>query len=357
VWSDSYDRDFGDVLALQDEIAAGIARALQLTVAVSGGRSGRQLGNGDAYALYLRGLYALDRVHPEQLQQAQSDLEQALVLDPGFIPAGEALALTHILMGEDEAVPPRIAWEHARQAAQRVLKSDADSTTALAVMGWVHAFDEFDWRAADSALNRALALNPRNPVTLNLGGVVSQAAGRREEALQRINAAVAIDPLNSWAQQNLGFILCATGELDAAEAAFRKSVVISRLSDGNREQIAEIMLIRGRPDGALRELQEESSPDAKDLGLALVYFALGQQTESNAALARLIRVDADLWPFAIALVYAYRGATVDAFAWGEKAYTQRDNDMAVRIRTHPFFAHLRSDPRYGALLRKMNLPE
>jgi len=357
IWSDSYDRDFGDVLELQEDISAKIGRSLQLAVAADAGQAPRQLGNKDAYALYLRGLYALDRLHPEPLLEAKSDFEQALVLDPSFVRAAEALALTHYWMGEDEDVPPHLAWQRAKAVAQKVLQMDADSTTAHAVLGYVYAYDEFDWRKADAELDRALTLNPRNPVTLSLAAQVSYASGRTEEAVQRINASLAVDPFNPQNHMTLGFILSTSGDLEGAERAFRKSLVFSPGIDGSHYQIAEILLLRGQPQAALEELRTENSADAKDCGLALAYDALGRKADANAALAHLMRVDADLWPFAIAMVYAHRGAANEAFMWAEKAYVQRDSDMLMRIRGHPFFEHLRSDPRYKALMAKINVPE
>jgi len=95
----------------------------------------------------------------------------------------------------------------------------------------------------------------------------------------------------------------------------------------------------------------------KDLGLALANYALGKRAESNAALARLIRVDSELWPFAIAVVYAYRGEADEAFRWMDKAYALRDDEFTFTVRSHPMLERLRGDPRYRALLRKINLLE
>jgi adenylate cyclase len=109
-WSESYDRDFGDVLALQDEIATGIARALQLSIDTGEFPLQLQLTNADAYALYLRGLLAQDQQSSEKLFEAVRDFEQALALNPTFLRAAEALARAHVDQGFDEAVLSRDAW-------------------------------------------------------------------------------------------------------------------------------------------------------------------------------------------------------------------------------------------------------
>ena len=291
------------------------------------------------------------------MNRAKTAIEQALALDPSFVRAAEALALTYIAIGWDTDIPAREAWEQAQASAERVLRIDNRSASAHSVLGFVLAYDEFNWSAAEEEFRRALALNPREATTLYLAALVSAARGRYSEALQRMNSSIALDPLNPWAQQMLGFILVDSGDSAGAEAAFRKSLAISPTFDGSHLSIANIRLSHGLPEEALKELQTEPASDAKDAGLALVYHSLGRDAKSNAALERLTRVDAGLWPYAIGVVYTYRGQLDDAFAWMDKAYALRDADFILNNRGAPLLAPLRDDPRYKLLLRKMNLPE
>jgi TolB-like protein/Flp pilus assembly protein TadD len=357
LWSDSYDRDFGDVLALQDEIATGIARALQLAVSANDARPVRRLQSQTAYTLYLHGLSFLDSQHERQLAQAKDHFEQALALDPSMLRAAEALALTCVATGLDENLPSRTAWQQAKAAAERALRIDGNSASAHGVLGFVHAYDEFDWHNAEVEFDKALSVNPRDPVTLYLASSVAYARWRRVDAMQRINASLAVDPLNPYALQSLGEMLLHSGDLAGAESTFRQSLAISRSFDESHLFIAEILLLRGHLEAALAEVQLESAPDAKDLGLALVNHALGRHAESDAALARLTRNDNEVWPYGIALAHAYRGEADKAFNWMEQAYELRDAEFIFSIHAHPMFQRLRGDPRYKALMRKMNLQE
>jgi TolB-like protein/Flp pilus assembly protein TadD len=357
IWSNSYDRDFGDVLTLQDEIATGITRALQLAVGADDTRPVRRLQNQEAYTLYLRGLSFLDSQHEEQLAQAKNYFEQALALDPSMLRAAEALALTYVASGLDENVPAPTAWQQAKAAAERALRIDSNSATAHAVLGFVHAYDEFDWKNAEAEFGKALSLNPRDPVTLYLAAGVAYARVQRIDALQRINGSLALDPLNPYAQQALGEMLLHSGDLAGAESALRQSLAISPSFDESHLFIAEILLLRGHPEAALAQVQAESAADAKVLGLVLVNHALGRHAESDAALVRLTRNSAVLWPYAIALAHAYRGEVNEAFEWMEKAYELRDAEFIFSIHAHPMFERLRGDPRYKELVRKMNLQE
>ena len=132
----SFDRDFGDILALQDEIATGIARALQLSIDADESPPQRQLPNAEAYALYLRGLLAQDQQSFEKLFEAVRDFEQALALNLGFLRAAEALARAHVDQGFDEAVLSRDAWQSAREAAQRALRIDSKPPLRTPCLVW-----------------------------------------------------------------------------------------------------------------------------------------------------------------------------------------------------------------------------
>jgi TolB-like protein/Flp pilus assembly protein TadD len=358
LWSDSYDREFGDVLRLQDEIATGITRALQLTVNAVDAPA-RRLENSEAYTLYLRGLSLLDSQHEEQLEQARSYFEQALALDPSLSRAAESLAFAYIAAGMDEDLPGDEAWQKAKVAADRALQLNKNSAIAHAVLGFVHGYGGFDWNGAEAEFSRALSLNPRDTETLYLAAEVAY-AHRRQDAMQRINASLALDPLNPYAYQLLGTMLLNSGDRVGAEKAFRESLAITPTFDGSHFYIALIHLLNGKPQDALTELQSEVATDARDLGLALVNHALGRDTESKAALERLVRADAGVWPFAIAVAHAYRGETNEAFAWMDRAYTLRDSDFTEHLGAggaFTIFDKLRGDARYAVLMRRMNLSE
>jgi TolB-like protein/predicted Zn-dependent protease len=356
-WSESYDRDFGDVLALQQEIATSIARSLQLTVGADDVRPLRRLPSAEAYTLYLRGRALQDRQQGIPLSQALDNFEQALALDPSFLGAAEAVAMTHIAQGLDGTTPPRLAWRQAREAAERALRIDSRSAPAHAVLGLVHAVEEFDWNAADAEFSQALAANPRDPVTLNYAARVAHARGKRDEALRRIGASLALDPLNPYALQTLGEMLYTIGDQPGADLAFRKSLAISPTSDGSHYALGRILLARGQLQAALKEMQAEVAIGSTESGLALVYHALGQKADSDAVLARVSRAEAGEWPYGVAVIYAYRGQRDKAFEWLEKDYELRDPDLLMFVRGDPELVQLRGDQRYTALLRRLNMAE
>jgi TolB-like protein len=356
-WSDSYDRDFGDILTLQDEMAAGIARALQLSVDADESPRQRRLVNTEAYALYLRGLLAQDQQHLDKLFEAIRDFEQALALDPTFLRASEALARARVDQGFDEDVLSHTAWQQAREVAQRTLRIDSSSAPAHGVLGLVHGEDVFDWKNAEAEFRQALVLNPRDSVTLGYAAIIAGARGLKAESQRLFNASLAVDPLNPYVQQHLGQMLMSAGEYAEAQAAIRKSIAINRTFDGNHYYLSRMLLAHGEPEAAQKEIQPEAAEDARDAGLSMIYHALHRQEDSDAALARLTREAGETWPYSVATVYAYRGELDKAFEWLEKGIESRDSDQLEGIRGDPEFVALRKDARYKALLHRMDLTE
>jgi TolB-like protein/Flp pilus assembly protein TadD len=353
LWSESYDRDYGDILVLQDDIATGIARALQLAVGADDLRPPRRLPSTEAYSLYLHARAALDRLD-ESMEVAQSELEQALVLDPSFVQAAEVLALMHAEQALNQWVSGPEGWRHAREAAETALRIDSNSARAHAVLGLVSAEQDYRWDEADAEIGKALRANPHDSFALDFAAHLAMHRGRYAEALRHIDTALSLDPLNPYAYDTKGTIQYLASDLHEAERSLRRVNELSPTFYGARLEIGWVLMARGELDAALKELLPEISKNAKDSGLAAAYHMMGRTAESNAALARLMH-GYDDWPTGVALAHAARGERDQAMEWLEKAYVVRDPDLLLWGPGHPFFASLHDDPRYQALMLKLNL--
>ncbi len=263
-WSGAYDRDFGDVLTLQHDIAVGIARALQVTVRADGSPPQRKPVNVEAYTLYLRGRFAADRGDEAGFQEAQAYFTQALALDPSFVQAAEDLAAAHAGQAANELVPSDIGWQRARDAAGRALRLDAHSAAGHAVLGMRFALYEFNLAAADAEIALALEARPRDPVVLTGAARLAIIRGRYDAALQLVNAALTIDPLNPYVLQTQGYIQYFAGRLPAAEAAFRRSIEISSTFSANHYGLGQVLLAQDRPIAALEEMKLMATDDGRD---------------------------------------------------------------------------------------------
>jgi serine/threonine-protein kinase len=146
------------------------------------------------------------------------------------------------------------------------------------------------------------------------------------------------------------------GDYSGAESALRKAISIDPQIDGCHYYIGLMQLTRGQPKEALKEFLADPDIAARDGGTALVSQALGKRAESDAALARVISERGKTWPFNVARIHAYRGEKDQAFDWLEKAYVARDVELDFVLRD-PYLVPLHDDPRWSALMKKMNLPE
>jgi TolB-like protein len=357
LWSERYDREFNDILLLQDEIATAIARALRVTVAA---RDARPLGDAreaQGYTLYLKGKLALDSFNTKSLAEAQSAFEQALALNPGLLGAAEGTALMWKwrVIDENSDITAIEAIEQARLAAEKSLSMDSRSSVAHEILGFVAASRDFDWAMADTEIQKALALNPNDPEIHEAYAETLWPRGLINEATNQLNASLLLDPLNANTLQSLSIPLYLNRDYASATSALQKSIAINPTIDYSHFLLGVIQLLSGRNDEALKEFAAENKVLNREAGSALVNYSLGNRSKSDDALARLIREGTRVWPYGIATVCAHRGETNDAFEWLEKAYSARDYDLQSFVLGDPLLMSLHGDARWAALLRKMRL--
>ncbi len=355
-WSRTYDRDEGDVLKLQDEIAASLVHALQIAVGADDLPARAALTNSEAYNLYLRGRYALSRFDKIGFDESVRDFQQALDLDPTSAITAAWLSYIFLLQGEWSYVAPGVAFEQARRTAKSALQRDPTLTLPHQVLGAIHTSYDYDWAAADKEFRKALALAPYDASATAFAAQLSMCVGRWDEALTQLNAALAQEPLAAGFYQVLDWIQVRRGHLPEAEAAARRLLEISPTYDGAHYFLGLVLIERGEREAALAEMEKETPTGGQLAGLAMAYYALGRKTASDAALARMIKEQANDFPFMIAEAHAFRGEPDQAFKWLDRAYAQKDA-MLYFIKGELPLKKLASDPRYKPFLLKMNLPE
>src|SRR5450759_363658 len=186
-WSETYDRHIGDVLKLQDAIAAAVVRELQLTVVSGDLQSRSTLKNAEAYDLMLRGRHAADRFDKEGLDEAATLFQQALDRDPTSADAAAALAWAYDAQGEWSFLAPAAAFEQARRAAANALTLDPKNVLAHYVLGRIHIVYDWDWAAAEREFNHVAKLAPGKGDALDGEALLSMALGRWDDAFRQVN--------------------------------------------------------------------------------------------------------------------------------------------------------------------------
>jgi len=353
-WSSSYDRPFGDVLKLQGELAAGVARALEITVGSDTLQSHNASRNPEAYDLYLRGLYALDRYNREGFEAAANYFQQALDLDPSFAAAATGVGLMLILQAEFGFAPVVETYERARHSLETAIRLDPNSGAAHAWLGWLHTAYDWDWAAAEAEMKEALRLSPRDAIVLLSAARLSEALGHWDEAVRQLNSAIARDPLNAGLNNILSGVYARAGRLAEAEATERRVLELSPTYSSAPYNLAVILLALGRRDEALKVMQQATHLRAQ--GLILVYYALGRKADSDAQLATLTREHAGDDALEIAEAHAYRGEGGDGLRLLDRGYAEKGVGFYL-VKGDPLLKNLEPDPRYKAFLRKMKLPE
>jgi len=309
-----------------------------------------------SYQAYLRARHAEDRFNQKGFEEALEDYREALRLNPQFARAAAALGLLQNLLAIWGYLPVDTAFSEARASAELAVRLDGSLATPHAALALTHVIYDWDWPAAKHELERATALEPRDPTTEWATAQLWMVLGDWNQATRHINTSLALDPLNAISHYVLSTIRLYAGHADEADAAIRRTLQISPSYAWAHYQLARILIVRGKLEDALAVVQQEPENEARLWGLASVNFALGRKAASDEALEQLTKIGAGDWAYGIAGVHAARGEVDEAFGWLDRAYAQKDVDLC-EIKGEPVFAKIVRDPRYKAFLRKMNLPE
>jgi adenylate cyclase len=355
-WSGTFDRDVQDILQVQSEIATSVGRSLQLSVAAVQDGSDEARPSAEAYDLYLRALHANDRVSNDGFQEALTYLQRALELDPHFVRAQEALAITHLLQAVFGAVPSDVGFGRVRDDATRLLQLDPHSGWGQTLLCRFHTEYSWDWPEAERQCAAAVALAPRFWLALYAAADLAMIRGDYAKAERLFREIFPIDPLNADTYMELGLALRAAGRLAEAEAAFRRGLAITPTYITGHLSLGSVLLTEGRLDEARQAFELEAPEYGREAGLAMTAHARGRTAEAATALKRFIQGHGSEQPYIVATAYAYSGATDQAFDWLERAYRQRDPLMPY-IKGEVLVRSLQRDPRYKAFLQKMKLSE
>ena len=356
VWSETYDRTLEDIFVVQDDIAGAVVKALQVTLLGTALATASRPSDPEAYNLALQGRYFVARRSPEDLERAIDYFRRSRERDPQYAPAWAGLARAYAYQAGSGFVPAVEGNRRAREAAKKALALDPQLADAHLTMGWIQSTYDWDWAAADASFRRALELEPGNARALLEFGRQAAVYGRWDEAMGAMNKVIERDPLVPGRYAILSLALQAVNRDKEAESAIRKALELDPGGGYWHLLIGRVLLLQGKPEAALREMQQEKEEIWRLEGLPLVYHALGRRSESDAALATMKSKYAGEMAYQIAEVHAFRGEADLAFEWLERAYDQRDAGV-VDIKADRLFRTLIDDPRYKAFLKKLKLPE
>jgi len=355
LWSHDYDYRAQDVLTVQDELAKAVAREIQVRLTVQQGELAQPHPiNPEAFHAYLQGYYYWQRNTDQDTKMAAKYYERATQLDSSFALAWAGLSRVHKWEAGRGLIPPEEGYRIAREEVKRALALDPNLAAAHMQMGRIQQQLDFDWTAADASYKRAFELEPGNTEAVTMAASSAELFGRFDEALRLNRRAAELDPLNAAGWDALAETEFFAGQLDSAAAHGRKALELSPDVFPGSILLSQIYIMQGRLQDALTEIERVRSDATRTSLLAIAYFALGRKKDSDAALSELI-AKYPRYQYYIAEVYAFRNQSTEAFEWLDRAYVQRNSGL-IGVKVDPLLNNLRHDPRYAALLKKLNFP-
>jgi serine/threonine protein kinase/TolB-like protein/DNA-binding winged helix-turn-helix (wHTH) protein len=361
LWTETYDRDLRDVLALQSEVAQVITREIKTTVTPE--EQTRLASacrvNPEAYELYLKAIRGA-RVATQFDSKAWSEVkdlgQQAIEKDPSFAPGYVALANWYIAGADNGILPYAEASSKAKTLALRAMAIHDSVEGVHEVLGASALFNDWDWVTADKESRRALELDPNSAWAHGFRRAYLSWVGWSEEAIREAKRVADLDPVMPGPFGGLVYAYYSGRQYDQALEALRLGQEINPKWDwpfGRAVVLSEL----GKYSEAIAVYKKIGEHPFIWGHLGNLYARMGKRAEALEMIRKLEeRAQKDkIGIYEVALVYAGLGEKDRAFEWLEKAYDAHDKGM-LYSKIDPCLDPLRFDPRYQDLLRRMNFP-
>ena len=357
LWAQSFERDTGDILSLEDDLAQSVSRRIEvaLTPNYMYRRDDSHPVNVQAYEAYLGGMHDLNfhRTNNE-LQRSLEQFDEAISLDSKFARAYAGKAIAYNLLGDYDSIPGSQAGPSAESAARRALELDPSLASAHAALAFALWKYSWDWKTAEAEFQKSLTLNPNNAHTHHIYAVLLACRGDFVGAEAHIRKAQLLDPLSMIIRTNIGWFHYFQRNYDKAEEAYqevlkldpgflpaRQKLWITYAAEGKTEQATTELenLMRLFGNQQLLQRVEAANPSARYIAAVQGYVASGLLT-----------------PYERARYLALLGKKTEAVRSLNEAAAQRSAWM-VYLRIEPVFDSIRSRPDFEDLERRANIPE
>ena len=361
-WSETYDREMRDALALESDVAESIARKVEVTV--TGEEHARLTAarsvSPEVYESYLKGRFALGKGNSRtDIDESIAHFEDAIKQDPTFAPAYVGLANAHsALASVFIGAPPELERAKVVSAARKALELDpelAEAHTMLAVMQQ----EQWHWTEAETEFKRTLELNPSNATAHNGLARWLVCHGRIEEALQWVRRGRELDPV-AVSGTEVAWILFQSRRYDEAMQELRSVLAVRPDDSAALWFLGFVLIANNQPNEAIPVLEKTFSVSGHSsavIGVLIrAYAHAGRRADALRLLAELKKRKQAGYVPAAAFVNAYLGLgdKEEAFAWLEQGYKEHSNILQW-LKVHPYFDPLRDDPRFKDLVLRVGL--
>ena len=360
LWSKTYDRDLGDVLKLQTEIATAVASAMKVTL-LGDVAAKIELGgtrNPAAFDAYLRASrLATTANDAKEWQAAIAAFTEAIGLDPNYALAfaDRSTAFTDYAGQLAQGPGMRESFERAQADARRAITLAPELAEGHLALARFSNAGALDFAQAKQEYSRAVALAPGNARVLSAYGHFLGDMGDAEAGLAAVRHALLLDPLNLHRHNALASTLYFARRYDEAVAAFQGVLAVG-------PDFRQTYAFRGLAFYGLGNLQEARSSCEtwadmllSQLCLAVTYDKLGRHADAEAELAKITTASGDAAAYEYAEIYAQWGNTPKALEWLDAAMRLRDPGLLL-MKTDPLLDPLHNEPRFQAIERELKFP-
>ena len=362
IWSNKYERNLEDTFALWDEISLAIVDNLKIKLL--GEERAKfvkhHTENLEAYNLYVKGRYIQDKVTEEEIEKGLDYFQQAIEEDPTYALAYVGKADCYIFLADYSYLSSKEAYPKAREAAEKALEMDDTLAGAHASLGYVKFKYDWAWAGAERNFKRAIELDPNYAYAHINYSIYLSEMGRHDEAIEEAKRGLESDPLSLEINNVLGWVLYLARRYDREIEQFQNLLEIDQNYWAAHWNLAHAYAGKGMYKIAIVEAQKAIELSGRNTAtiatLGYIYALAERRYEARKVLDDLLELSKKehVSSFYVALVYTCLGQKDQAFEWLEKAYEEHDVYLS-QLKVRPLLDSLRSDPRYKAMLKKMNL--
>jgi TolB-like protein/DNA-binding winged helix-turn-helix (wHTH) protein len=361
LWTESYDRELKDILALQDSVARTIANQIRITLTAEQQTrlASPRTVDPEAYEDYLKGRYYWNKRTADGLEKASTYFQRAITRDPTYGAAYSGLADCNSGLAWHGFSSPAHALPRAETAARKAIEIDPQSAEAHASLALV-LHHRWDWQGAESEFKRALELDPQYANAHHWYGDYLSVKGQHDEALLEAREALKLDPLNLMISTWVALRYYVAQKYDLAVEQSRSTVELDRSFAAAHLLLGEAYRQTGRHEEALAELETAAKLSGENplyrAQVAVAHALAGQRTEALRIITQLQKTSTKRYvsPYGLAQVYAALNDKEQTFRWLQTAYDDRAVWMSY-LAVDPVFDRYRSDPRFQDLLRRLRL--